>query len=334
MSVIGKYLRTSTPGIYFFLTGIQKKYKALSRPYYMYITDSLGGDFKDYFKENNLNDLKDELSRGLDTESQHVVDVVSSRLAFYPNESSKVVLDKNSEAIGGLLEVEQNAKKINNYLKRESKRYSLPKGQLSDSVFYFDHGLSLMPKSALEYIKNKDFMDLGAYVGDSAIALTKYSYEKIYSIEMSKRSMAVYTENLSRNGISKDKYKLINVAICDQENLPDIELPDTGSAGFSLMRERGRYDYISIKQRTLDYIVNEHEIEPKFIKVDIEGYAMHFVKGGLETLRKFRPILSIAIYHNPTEFYEIKPLLEKELVDYSFCIRKMTSEIKDNNCHS
>jgi FkbM family methyltransferase len=334
MSAIGKYMRIKTPRVYFFLTGLQRKYVGLNRPYYMYITDSLGGDFKEYFKKNNLNELKNELSLGLDTESQHVVNVVSSRLVFYPNESNKAVLDKNSEIVGGLLQVEQDAVKINDYISEESKQYTLSEEQFSDSVFYFDHGLALMPKSALEYVENEDFIDLGAYVGDSAIALTKYNYKKIYSVEMSKRSMLVYEENVGRNGISKDRYKLINIAICDQENLPDIELPDTGSAGFSLMRERGKYDYISIQQRTLDSIVTEHGIKPKFIKVDIEGYAMHFVKGGLETIQKFRPVLSIAIYHNPTEFYEIKPLLEKELVNYSFCIRKMTSETKDNNCHS
>lgn len=47
--------------------------------------------------------------------------------------------------------------------------------------------------------------------------------------------------------------------------------------------------------------------------------------GMQETIKKDRPVLSLAIYHNPQEFFECKPLLEKytENLNYKITI----------NCH-
>lgn len=38
-------------------------------------------------------------------------------------------------------------------------------------MFNFFHGLTYLPQKVQEYIENKDFIDIGAYIGDSAIAL-------------------------------------------------------------------------------------------------------------------------------------------------------------------
>jgi hypothetical protein len=135
-------------------------------------------------------------------------------------------------------------------------------------------------------------------------------------------------------GIPATAYEIIKVAVSDEDGLPDIELPDTGSAGFSLMRRRGKYDTISIQQMTFDKLVELHGIAPRFIKVDIEGYGMKFVRGAMKSLKAHRPVLSIAIYHNPTEFFEIKPLLEEALDNYVFSIRKLTPGVEKNLCHS
>lgn len=334
--LIGKYLRYKIPSVYFFLTGIQNIFLKNYRPFYIYITDSLGDSFKSYINDRNLEELKASLVKGLDEESERVVSVVTNRMLFYPDESCKKPMDSNLEIVGGLLEVEEEVNKIRmqRFLNGQEKMYKLDKKYITQSVFYFYHGLLLMGAAAKKYIKDTDFVDIGAYVGDSAIALQKYNYKKIYSIEISKKSIADYQKNIAAERLSESKYELINVAISDKENLPDIKLPDTGSAGFSLMRERGKYDEIMIRQSTFDQVVRDYEIRPKFIKVDIEGYAMHFIKGGLNAIKEFRPIMSIAIYHNPIEFFEIKPFLEKELDQYSFCIRKMTSDTRDNNCHS
>ena len=131
-----------------------------------------------------------------------------------------------------------------------------------------------------------------------------------------------------------NKFNIINIGIASTNDKAPIKLADTGSSGLSLLRKAGKYDEIMVDQKSIDYIVDQYNISPRFIKVDIEGNALEFVKGAKETLTKFRPVLSVAIYHNPYEFFEVKPLLENLLPDYVFLIRKLSSGIKNNLCHS
>ena len=336
MKNIGSFIRSSMPALYTTLTNMIYHVKRQRAPYSIYITDSLGGSFKAYFEGHPIRKLKENLVSNLDDASVKVVDVVCQRFLEYPDESNKERISRKRPIVGGLLPVEQPGmvKKINAKLKDVTESSDLPKKCIHASVFYFDHGITLLPPPVIDSIKGGDFVDLGAYVGDSAIALSKYGYRKIYSIEMSKHSISAYQENMEKAGIPSEKYEVINVAISTTDDLPPVELPDTGSAGFSLMRESGKYDVIEIQQKSFDTLVEEYAINPAFIKVDIEGYAMHFVKGALRSLKKHRPVLSIAIYHNPVEFFEIKPLLESELPNYGFMIRKLTPGVQKNLCHS
>jgi FkbM family methyltransferase len=182
----------------------------------------------------------------------------------------------------------------------------------------------LLPPEIRKYVTDHDFIDAGAFIGDSAIALAEYQYRKIYSIEMSLKSVERYRVNLANNGINNDT----------NDNEPPVKLHDTGSSGLSFLRRSGKYDEISVEKKSLDFLVDKYKISPRFIKVDIEGNGLEFVEGARKTLIRYRPVLSIAVYHNPREFFEIKPILEDLLRDYKFMVRKLATGIKNNLCHS
>lgn len=77
---------------------------------------------------------------------------------------------------------------------------------------------------------------------------------------------------------------------------------------------------------TLDnYVFNHPEINVGLIKVDIEGMEQKFLKGAIETIRKFKPILILSIYHNWSDFLHIKTQLESLNLGYKFMISKPTS---------
>jgi FkbM family methyltransferase len=332
----GSYLKENFPRIYSLLVTIINAFIKISRPYSIYITDSLGGSFKSYFITSNMPVKISDLKSNLDKESVETLDVIILRLLNYPDERYKHQISKRKEIIGGLLQVETDLSKkyITNKLKIYRRNLKYLSKQIEESVFYFNHGLSLLPEEVAKYIRNHDFIDAGAYIGDSAIALNEYHYKKIYSIEISRKSIEKYKINMSGNNIGPDKFEIINVSISSSDDKPNIIFFDTGSSGLSVLRKKGKYDAISVEQRSVDYLVDIHNITPRFMKVDIEGNSLEFVKGAKKTLVKFRPVLSIAIYHNPYEFFEVKPLLEKTLHDYTFLIRKLASGIKDNLCHS
>ncbi len=336
MSSIGQYIKLKYPVLYNFLVEFINKAILATRPYSIYITDNLGGSFKNYFVSNNMPLKINELTKNLDAESIELIQIIIQRLLFYPDGKYKGRTSKNDSVVGGLLPVETRVqqKLIDQQIHIVTKSVNLPRQMIEESVFYFYHGLSLLPKEVHEYIKEQHFMDLGAYVGDSAIALSKYQYSKIFSLEISLKSIEQYNLNMKANKISDEKYEIFNIGVASSDNEPPVTMYDTGSTGLSLYRKAGRYDEIQIERKSLDWIVEQNTIEPKFIKVDIEGAAMDFVNGAIKTLPKFRPVLSIAIYHNPIEFFEVKPALEALLSNYTFLIRKLASGVKNNLIHS
>lgn len=46
-----------------------------------------------------------------------------------------------------------------------------------------------------------------------------------------------------------------------------------------------------------------------FVKLDIEGYGVRALRGMEKTILKYRPVLSLSIYHSPEELFETKKVL-------------------------
>jgi FkbM family methyltransferase len=332
----GPYLRSKLPGFYYLLISFLNTARKILTPYSIYITDSLGGSFKEYMSVNNMPVKISELKKDLDDTSCSTIDIVIERFIHYPDERHKRRIQKNHAIAGGLLRVEtdKEKKKIDSELKKVKSKYPFLSEHVEESVFFFHHGLRLLPRTVHEYIKASDFIDAGAFIGDSAIALSEYGYNKIWSIEMSLKSITRYRNNIAKAGIGQEKYEIINAGLASSDSEPPVNLADTGSAGFSLIRRKGKYDEITVNCRSLDSLTEEYSISPRFIKADIEGYGMDFVKGAIKTLVNNRPVISIAIYHNPFEFFEIKPFLDEHLENYNFFVRKLSSSVARNECHS
>jgi hypothetical protein len=53
-------------------------------------------------------------------------------------------------------------------------------------------------------------------------------------------------------------------------------------------------------------------------KADLEGHGFRMIKGAMNTIKIQRPVLSIGIYHNYEELFEIKPFLQERIADYVF----------------
>ena len=81
---------------------------------------------------------------------------------------------------------------------------------------------------------------------------------------------------------------------------------------------------------TLDIFVKEKKLEKiDFIKIDVEGYEIEVLKGGIETIKNLRPILGISL-HNPFFEKEIREIFDKEITKYE--IKKSTKDPSDLLC--
>lgn len=89
-------------------------------------------------------------------------------------------------------------------------------------------------------------------------------------------------------------------------------------------RHDGRDDgKVAFASRSLDSLMAEGLADRvDFIKMDVEGGEAHILKGAMGTIRKHRPKLAVAIYHEPDHFWDYPCLLLDALTDYRFYIRQ------------
>lgn len=331
---IGNLLRNYSPKIYYFITkSIILKATYRFRPKSIFIMDQKGSSFKEYISENNMNDRLLALKNGMDDYSKTTISTLYKRLLNYPEFSYGVkIKPTDNKPIGGLLEEEKI--KINNSKLLKKEKIKIKTNHIDSSVFYFHHGLKVLPDKIQKMVGGGDFIDLGAFVGESALILNQYNYKKIFSVDMSKVSIGNYKSNMAKNNISEDKFEVLNYAISDT-NGDTIKFADSGSSGLSTNWESNTKDrIIEVPTITLDSLIGDYKINPSFIKMDIEGVALDCLKSGITSLKKYRPVMSIAIYHNPIEFFEVKPYLEAELDDYTFIVRKLSNTTQDFDCHA
>jgi hypothetical protein len=71
-----------------------------------------------------------------------------------------------------------------------------------------------------------------------------------------------------------------------------------------------------IKITTIDEESKNKQIG--LIKMDIEGFEYNAIKGGLETIKRDKPVLLISLYHTGKDFFFFFSLLKTYVPDYKF----------------
>ena len=250
------------------------------------------------------------LRRGVDTRSNEVLDYVITSLLytrFYKNSVTEKI---------DISFPENHAEHAKRYYAEQSsieRKYDLcGYYEHTPEIFYFHHGLRFANPKVLEYIKDKDILDCGSFIGDSVLVLQNYTDATIYCYEFSRANLEAFKEVMNRNSVSA-KYVIVPVALSDE--VGTIHISDCGvNAGQQLQKGNG---YI-VKKTTIDEEAKEREFRVGLIKADLEGHCLHMIKGAINTIKKHRPVLSLGIYHNTEELLKVKPYLEGNLENYVF----------------
>ena len=150
---------------------------------------------------------------------------------------------------------------------------------------YFD--LEFIPK-----LDNIVFLDGGGYVGDTIPNIIKNypNFKKIYMIEPS----GLHIKIAKRDFNHIDNIEFINCGL--------------GSKKIKKLEEESNqnncnHNFQAVNIDTIDNICNGDRVD--FIKLDIEGAEQDAIDGATETIKKYRPILAICIYHKAEDWYKI-----------------------------
>lgn len=91
-------------------------------------------------------------------------------------------------------------------------------GKYSLEVFYYHHGLKFLSSSVSAYIKDKIFIDCGAFHGDSCIIMNEYSPSHFYALELLPSAQKMFSYNLAKNNINPEKFSFVNCGISNEES--------------------------------------------------------------------------------------------------------------------
>jgi len=277
-------------------------------------------DFKQYLMTQDAPAKIAQLKAGLDGTSQLHVAAFVNRMLNFPsaNYSGMIVgaMDQIIDSEG----LDYNEAAIIDYINNIVKKHFT----ISDypvETFYFEHGLRFLDPEVLKKLEDGDFLDCGAFIGDSALTLLKYKPKKIYSFEISKRFLGEYRKHMAVNKVPSTKAEAFHLGTSKEKK--SITYNDINSAGNNISQPGS--DKVDLT--TIDSFVADHSLIPTLLKMDIEGEEINTIMGASQTIRKYQPIISAAIYHNPVQFFELKSLLQSWELNYEFIIRSLKPRV-------
>jgi FkbM family methyltransferase len=176
-------------------------------------------------------------------------------------------------------------------------------------------------------------LDLGGCWGDTALYFAHKAGEKgkVYSFEFIPANIKIFNINIELNTNLKNRIQLITNPI---SNVSDVSIyfKDNGPGSQIKLHP---FDSQSETALTLsiDDFMQRHSVQKiDFIKMDIEGAEMAALEGAINTIKKFKPKLAIAIYHSMDDLVNI-PLWIKELnLGYEIFIGHYTIHAEETIC--
>jgi FkbM family methyltransferase len=160
----------------------------------------------------------------------------------------------------------------------------------------FNFGQYELEDSEMLYklVKNNDIIfDIGANIGWYSIHLSKKLIgTKIYSFEPIPETFSKLKKNVELNSINN--INLVNLPLSNEiQNLLFYYSPSaTGASSSVNISEEKDIKKLECTTDTIDNFVSNNKIEKiDFIKCDVEGSELFVFQGGIESIKKYSPVI-------------------------------------------
>lgn len=163
--------------------------------------------------------------------------------------------------------------------------------------------------------KNEIFVDIGAHhgsVSDQFIKEAQGEFEKIIAIEPDKTNYLYLNECFKGQpkGI-KEKLRIFSEFVAERSSSRKFCSGLGYASQFSELGEE------IVNTKTIDSL----NLEPTYMKIHLEGFELPALKGALRTISRFRPKISLTVYHNSDGIYSTMAWLMKNIKNYTFIFR-------------
>jgi len=174
---------------------------------------------------------------------------------------------------------------------------------------YFDKGI----KNWLEG-NGHIMIDCGAFDGDTIFSAikNKVPISKAYCFEPDLQNFSVLTTNLKKQSI----IDALSIPCATWDKSATLYFNDVGGENSRILSD----STTPVQAISIDEFIGKSPYN--FLKIDVEGAELETLNGALESIKLNRPYIAVAIYHKPTDIWEIPLYLSNHLQKYSFYIRQ------------
>lgn len=190
--------------------------------------------------------------------------------------------------------------------------------ELSTAEGHQDFDRVVLEKLDSEYT----FFDVGGFDGESTLEYIAHAnqYRKIYFFEPDKAII----ENAKKRLENKENIEFIQAGVGAKKGIENYDAIGNGSGAFL---EGGQE---KIAMVALDDFVDDTK---SYIKMDIEGYELQALKGAEQCIRRYKPILSISVYHLPGDIHRLIHLILSWNPTYKVYMRHYTNSYIDTRVY-
>ena len=249
-------------------------------------------------------------------------ELLVSLIAFRALGHTKIKLERNNRNYWKAIEVAKSLKNPNDVYDPHFMHFVLEKFDLSPigydvNLYFSDIGIAIdyiieqyayqtADKKVVFAEEGDIVLDVGACWGDTALYFASCVGEngKVYSFEFIPDNIKLFSINMSLNPGLLSRIELIQNPVSDiSGNM--IYFKDNGP-GSKIKPEPFKDQTGSTATIAIDDFVEKNRLSKvDFIKMDIEGAEPAALRGAIETIKKHRPKLAIAIYHSMRDFVNI-----------------------------
>jgi FkbM family methyltransferase len=206
------------------------------------------------------------------------------------------------------------------------KMFSAWDDHIVDMLYFSNRSYSEFTELSIFNALAKDskvILDIGANTGLYSILSARANPKaQIIGFEPYPVNFARLHKNMGVNGI-QSQVELVNLALGDSNSKIQFAVPaggqicDVSSADVDFTKSHYQkwlsYKEIEVEQTTLDHFCTERNFESvDLIKIDVEYYELSVLKGAVESLAKYSPVILIEIFvdEERCKFFEevLKPM--------------------------
>jgi len=178
--------------------------------------------------------------------------------------------------------------------------------------FYYRHGAVYLDPAVTDRLAGGIFYQCGAFCGASLIVMNQYKPGKMYAFEPSAGNAKFLQANVARAKLKNAE--IYRLCIADREGKVVMPVHDAN----------GLMQKTEVPAANLDLFEQRKAVKGRvaWIQADVNGMGLRVIKGAEKMIKRDKPLITVAIYHDPEEFFGIAPLLHEWVPEYKFMVRR------------